>query len=99
MCELTCVFRVELGHDAQREHLAELDAPLIEAVDVPDRALREHAVFIQGDEGSKRVRSRALGENHIGRAFPSKTRNGACQSGTPSAATSSGVLPKASASA
>src|SRR5262245_57806643 len=70
MREPTGMLRIEFGHDAQREYLAELDAPLIETVDVPDRALGEHAVLVEGDEGSKRMRVEALGENHIGRTVP-----------------------------
>src|SRR5579875_2346757 len=35
----------ELGRDSLRKHLAQLDAPLIEGVDRPDRALREDAVL------------------------------------------------------
>src|SRR5690606_18986096 len=36
---------LELGDDALREHFAELDAPLVERVHIPDHALHEHLVF------------------------------------------------------
>jgi len=35
--------------------LAELDAPLVEGIDVPDRRLDEHAVLIKRDEAAERV--------------------------------------------
>src|ERR1700683_2116652 len=53
-------------HDAFREHLAELDAPLIERIDVPDRALSEHAVLIQGDQLAERRGCQALEQQRIG---------------------------------
>ena len=38
----------EFGDDCLREFLAQLDAPLIERVDSPHRALHERFVFIGG---------------------------------------------------
>jgi hypothetical protein len=38
--------RFELGQDRLRQLLAELDAPLVERVDVPDDALRENLVLV-----------------------------------------------------
>src|SRR6267142_2579956 len=55
---------LELGDDALRELLPELDAPLVERVDVPDYALREHAVLVERDERPERLRRELLGENH-----------------------------------
>src|ERR1035441_2523727 len=37
---------LQLRNDVLRQHLAQLDAPLIERIDAPDRALREHTVQI-----------------------------------------------------
>src|SRR5262245_41998116 len=37
--------------------LAKFDAPLVEAVDVPDNALREDLVLVERDEPPQRVRS------------------------------------------
>ena len=51
-----------------REHLAELDAPLVERVDAPDRALREDAVLVEGDERAEGVRRELLGEDDVRRA-------------------------------
>src|SRR4051794_26998094 len=39
--ELRLALRLELGDDPLGEHLAELDAPLVERVDVPDHPLGE----------------------------------------------------------
>ena len=47
------------------EHLAQLDAPLVEGVDPPDRALREDAVLVEGDQRAERVRREPLGEDHV----------------------------------
>src|SRR6478672_10369622 len=46
----------ELGKDAGRERLAELDAPLIEAVDRPDHALNEDLVLVERDQRSEAMR-------------------------------------------
>ena len=43
-----------------RQHLAELDAPLVERVDAPDRALREDAVLVERDELAERRGRQAL---------------------------------------
>src|SRR6476659_2516364 len=40
------VRRAQLRHDVLRELLAELDTPLVERVDVPDRSLGEHLVLV-----------------------------------------------------
>ncbi len=45
--ELRLGLALELGDDRLGQRLAELDAPLVEGVDVPDRALSEDAVLIQ----------------------------------------------------
>src|SRR3546814_6116367 len=40
-----------------RQHLAQLHAPLVEGVDVPDHALHEHAVLVKRHQRTQRVRS------------------------------------------
>ena len=89
----------EFRDDALRQDFAELDAPLVERIDVPDDALGEHAVLVQRDQLAQRFRRRADRARIVfdGR-LPSKTRCGTSQSGVPSAFTCSGVLPNASAS-
>src|SRR5262249_56151769 len=45
---------LELGNDALRELLAEFDAPLIEGIDLPDRALSEDAVLVERHQLTQR---------------------------------------------
>ncbi len=66
--ERRLVFAFELGDDARREHLAQLDSPLIERVDAPDDALSEDAVLVQRDERAEDVGREHLGEDHVRRA-------------------------------
>jgi len=47
-----------------REDLAEFYSPLIERVDVPDRSLREDAVFIESDQLAERLGRQFVSENH-----------------------------------
>src|SRR5216110_904139 len=56
---------LELAGDARREHLAELDAPLVERVDVPDRSLHQDAVLVQRDELAERFGLKPVGENRV----------------------------------
>src|SRR5437879_2214746 len=47
------------------ESLAELNAPLVERVDAPDNALREHTVLVERDELTQSCRIELL-EQHDG---------------------------------
>src|SRR5262249_47482863 len=58
---------LELRNDALREDLTELDAPLIERVDLPDGALREHVVLVESDERAQRFRREPLGQDRVRR--------------------------------
>ena len=49
----------ELGNDALGERLAQLHAPLVEGIDLPDRALREDAVLVERDQLAERCRRQA----------------------------------------
>ena len=55
MFELGFGGALERRDDGYGQHLAQLDAPLVERVDVPDGPLREHAVFVEGDESAQYV--------------------------------------------
>ena len=50
---------LELGDDALGQDLAQLHAPLIEGIDLPDRALGEDAVLVEGDELAQGARRQA----------------------------------------
>jgi len=58
---------LQLRNDALREHFAELDAPLVKGIDVPDHALREHAVFVKRDQLAEDFWREPVGEDDIGR--------------------------------
>src|SRR5581483_2109860 len=53
-------WRVQLRQDRLGELFAELDAPLIEGVDVPDHTLRENLVLVQRDQHAERPRRQLL---------------------------------------
>src|SRR5437667_11799849 len=69
MAERGLRLALELRNDPLGEHLAQLDAPLIERVDVPDDALGEHAVLVERDELSERLRREPLGEDRVRRTI------------------------------
>ena len=94
-------FALEFGDNLLRQHLAQFDTPLVDGVDVPDDALGEDSVLVERHELAERNMAGVSCSVRMvfdGR-LPSNTRCGTSQSGVPSAWTSSGVLPKASASA
>src|SRR3954452_19446265 len=66
VAELRLCIGLQLGDDRHRQGLAQLDPPLVEGVDAPDRALGEDAVLIEGDQGAERVRVEPLGEDRVG---------------------------------
>ena len=55
MRELGCR-SFELGNDPLGERLAQLDAPLVEGIDLPDRALGKDAVLVERDQLAERGR-------------------------------------------
>ncbi len=89
----------QLRHDLLGQHLAELDAPLVEGVDPPDRppgrrpcARRARPAGRAPTGSAPRRRSACVGR------LPANVLCGTSSSVTPSARTSSAVLPKARAS-
>ena len=48
---------------------AELDAPLVERIDVPDRALREDGVLVERDQLAERFGREPLGEDRVRRTI------------------------------
>src|SRR5262245_10133882 len=63
MAELRLGRALEFRDDLLGQHLAELDPPLIEGVNVPDDAMSEDGVFIERHELTKGGRRELLGEN------------------------------------
>src|SRR5262245_40957619 len=56
---------LEFRNNALGQHLAQLDAPLIEGVDMPNRALSEDVVFVKSVEFAEDFRGESLGEDSI----------------------------------
>src|SRR4051794_36704072 len=57
---------LELGQDLAGELLAQLHAPLVEAVDVPDDALDEDLVLVEGDQRAQPVGGELAVEDRVG---------------------------------
>src|SRR5665213_971925 len=53
----------EFRDNALGQHLAEFDAPLIEGIDVPDRALRKDAVLIERKQFTETFWGQPLGQD------------------------------------
>src|SRR5260370_35924835 len=58
---------LEFGNNLVRQRFAEFYTPLIERVDVPDRALHEDLVLVQRDNFTQRFRRQAFREDSVGR--------------------------------
>src|SRR4051812_28550666 len=89
---------LEFRDDAPGQDLAQLDAPLIERVDAPDRALGEDAVLVECHQRSERPGIERSARMRLVGLFPGNVRCGTSRSATPSVLTSLPVFPKARAS-
>src|SRR6266704_804110 len=58
---------LEFGNNLVRQCFAEFYTPLVERVDVPDRALHEDFVLVQRDNFTQRFRRQAFREDSVGR--------------------------------
>src|SRR6476620_4023867 len=56
---------LEFGDDALGQGLAQLNAPLVERINVPDDALRENGVLVERDELAEHFRREPFGKNHV----------------------------------
>src|SRR6266403_6273627 len=65
MCELRSVFALNLRDDALRKRLAQLNAPLVEGIDVPDHALGEDGVFVQSHQLAQSFRRQLFSEDRV----------------------------------
>src|SRR4249919_1519394 len=94
VAELRLLLGLELGNDRHGQGLAQLDPPLVEGVDAPDRPLDEDAVLVERDQRAERVRVEPLGENRVRGPVALHHPVRTTASGVPSSRTCSGVLPK-----
>ena len=69
MLELELCLALELRDDTLGQDLAQLDAPLVEGVDLPDRPLGEDTMLIEGHQLAERSRSEPFGEDRAGGAI------------------------------
>src|SRR3954447_7477275 len=60
----------ELVGDPGGEHLAELDAPLVERIDAPDDALGEDAVLVECAQLAQHGRRQPIDEQRVGGPVP-----------------------------
>src|SRR5438445_2132383 len=65
MAESGLRLAVKFRNDALGEHFAQLSAPLVRRIDVPDGALGEDGVLVESDELAKRFRREPFGEERI----------------------------------
>src|SRR5262245_25101774 len=65
MVEARLCLALEFRNNALGEHLAQLDAPLIEGVDMPDRPLGKNRLLVKSDEFAEDFRGEPLGEDSI----------------------------------
>ena len=65
MAESGLRLALDFGDDVLSQHFAQLDAPLVEGINVPDNALGEDAMLVKSDELAERFRREPLGEERI----------------------------------
>ena len=58
---------LQFRNDARGQDFAQFHAPLIERVDVPNRTLRENAMFVESHESPHCCVESASRQDHIGR--------------------------------
>src|SRR5579883_778233 len=63
---------LEFRHNSLGKDFTELNAPLIERIDVPDDALSEHQVFIESDQFAQCLRRELLGKDCVRRPVSRK---------------------------
>ena len=62
---------IELGNDALGQNLPELYSPLVEGIDLPDRALGEDTVLVKRDQLAERGRRQvAVDQDRVGWPVP-----------------------------
>ena len=90
----------QFGNNPLGQHLAQFHSPLVEGIDLPDSALGERRVLVKDNQFAEYFRmSNARRESCLMAGCPGKHGAAPATPAVPSACTSDGVLPKASASA
>ena len=65
MCELGWCWAFEFGNDALGQRLSQLDAPLVERIDVPDHALSEDTMLVEGNQLAECFRREPFGKDCV----------------------------------
>src|SRR5215471_21659742 len=65
MMELWFGLAFQFRNNALSQNFSQFDAPLVEGVDVPDGALREHGVFVQSDQLPECFRREPLDKDRV----------------------------------
>ena len=65
MCKCGLGLVLELTENLRREHLAELNTPLIEGVDVPDCGLGEDGMLVKRNQLAQYAGREHLSENRV----------------------------------
>ena len=68
---------LEFRYDPLGQDLAQFDAPLIKRIDLPDRSLCKHTVFVERHQFAQSLRSQPFRQDHVRRAiaFEGTVRN------------------------
>ena len=69
MREFGRIIGVEVLYDILGEDFAELNAPLVEGEDIPDDALDENLLFVEGHEDAEHAGGQFIGNQRIGRTI------------------------------
>src|SRR5258705_9208574 len=65
MIELGLRLALQLRDNALSQHLAELDSPLVERVDIPNHPLGENEMFVKGNELTEHFWCEPIGKNRV----------------------------------
>ena len=69
MLELRLIRAFEFRGRPLRQHLGQVDAPLIERIDIPDCPYSENTVLVKRDQKPQHLRRQTLGQYGVGRAI------------------------------
>src|ERR1700727_1126774 len=72
MCQCRLCRALQFANNTLRQHLAQLNAPLIKRVDTPDRSLSKYRMFIESDQLTQHLRRQLLRKDRVRRPIPLK---------------------------